>query len=99
MPDKDITIQQIKDRLGNVKYNDWIALAKSQGLLIIYNGGGSHYTNVRDPKNPNRQDPRGLITTLTPNGCFKQANEKILKKFIKYGVSLEIIWDKLRLKR
>ena len=88
---------ELKKRLNNIKQKDWIKLAKTKGLLVLVGGSGSHYVNIRNPKNPDPKDPRGLITTLTPNS-YKQANEQIFKKFLKYGLSENEIWKALGLK-
>ena len=86
---------ELKKRLGNVDQDDWIRFATSKGLLIL-GGHGSHYVNIRDPKIPEPKDPRGLISTITTN-CFKEANEAIFKRFLKYGFSEDEIWKGLRL--
>ena len=99
MSGSGITNHELKKRLGNVRYEDWIRLAKKQELTIILGGSGSHYTNIRDPKIPDPKAIKGLITTLTPNGCFKQANEKIFKSFMNYGISEDTIWKGLGLKK
>jgi hypothetical protein len=91
MPGTGIQNQEFKRRLGNIGFNDWIKLSKEKGLLIVKNNNGSHYTNIRDPKMPDSRSVQGLITTLTPN-CFKQANEQIFKKFLKYGIPEDDIW-------
>jgi hypothetical protein len=88
--------QQLKKRLNNIGQKDWIKLAEKEGLLIVSGNSGSHYINIRDPKCPDPQDIRGLITTLTPN-CFKQANIKIFKRFLDFGIEEEKIWKTLGL--
>ena len=77
--------QQLKKGLNNINPKDWVKFAESQGLLVLEGGTGTHYINIRDPKNPNDKDPRGLISTITPN-CFKQANEQIFKRVLKFGI-------------
>jgi predicted HAD superfamily phosphohydrolase len=85
----------LKQRLNNISDSDWIKFARGRGLLVV-SGSGSHYANVRNPENPDKSDPRGLITTIT-NNCFKQANESIFKKFLKFGIPEDDIWKGLGL--
>ncbi len=91
MAGTSIKNQQLKAGLGNVGFKDWIKFANGKNLLVIAGGSGSHYTNIRNPQIPDPKDPRGLITTITPN-CFKQANEEIFKRFLKFGISEDDIW-------
>jgi len=88
--------QQLKARLNNVGQKDWIKLAECHELLVVKGGKGSHYINIRDPKKPDSNDVTGLISTITPN-LFKQANEQIFKKFLRYGLSEEQVWRGLGL--
>lgn len=83
--------QQLKKGLDHIALSDWVRFANKQGLLVLEGGATSHYINIRDPKNHDPKDPRGLITTVTPN-CFKQANEAIFKRFLKFGISEDDIW-------
>ncbi|MDO8579784.1 MAG: hypothetical protein Q7R72_02870, partial [bacterium] len=76
---------------NNIGQKDWIKVAEKKNLLVVRGTHGSHYINIRDPKLPDPKDVKGLITTITPN-CFKQANEEIFKKFLKYGISEDEIW-------
>ena len=92
-----ITNHELKKRLNNIGQKHWIQLAQKKGLLILTGNSGSHYINIRDPKSPDPKDPRGLITTITPN-CYKQANEQIFKKFLGYGLTEDEIWEALGLK-
>ena len=93
----EIKNKELKKRLNNIGQKDWIKVAQKKGLLILTGNSGSHYLNIRDPKCPDPKDPRGLISTITPN-CFKQANEQIFKRFMKYGLSEDEIWEALGLK-
>jgi len=86
--------------LNNVDQKDWIKAAEELGLLIVKsNSGTSHYITFRDPKNPNLDDIRGLVTTVTPN-CYKQANRSIFKAILKYVTensgAEDDIWRALR---
>lgn len=82
---------ELKKRLNNIGQKEWIKLSEEKGLCIVFGNGGSHYVNVRDPNCPDPMDPRGLITTLIPH-LFKQANEAIFKKFLKFGIPEDDIW-------
>jgi|SRR5579864_6863119 len=97
MSGSGITNHELKKRLGNIGQKHWIKLAENKGLLVLRGNAGSHYVNIRDPKIPDPKDPRGLISTITPN-CFKQANEQIFKRFLKYGLPEDEIWEALGLK-
>lgn len=89
--------RELWKRLNNIGQKDWIKLAERNGLFVATGNPGSHYVNIRDPKMPDRQDPRGLISTVTPN-CYKQANEQIFKRFLeRSGLTEEEIWKGLRL--
>ncbi|MEK7185250.1 MAG: hypothetical protein AAB726_01380 [Patescibacteria group bacterium] len=85
--------QELKKRLGNVSHKDWIKFAQSKGLLVL-SGHGSHYANIRNPNISDPKDPRGLISTVTKN-CFKEANEEIFKRFLKFGIAEDEIWKGL----
>ena len=91
-----ITNKELKKSLNNIKQKDWIKLAEREGLQVSYGNSGSHYINIRNPKFTDPKDIRGLITTLTPN-CYKQANIKIFKRFLEFGISEEKIWQGLGL--
>ncbi len=94
MVSSGITNRELKKRLGNIGQKEWLKLAKDNELLVLSGKSGSHYINIRDPKNSDPKDPRGLITTLIPK-LFKQANEEIFKRFLKYGLSENDIWKGL----
>lgn len=86
---------ELKKRLGNIGCTDWIKFAEKEGLLVI-EGHGSHYANIRDPKFPDSKNIKGLITTITKN-CFREANEAIFKRFLKFGIPEDNIWRGLGL--
>lgn len=95
----DIANKKLWRQLSNINQSDWLKAAQKLGLLVIYsNSGTSHYTNIRDPKfpDPHKDGVKGLISTITPN-CFKQANEKIFKRLLKFGIAEDDIWRALNL--
>ncbi len=98
MAQTGIKNQELKRRLNNIGQKDWIKIAEKKNLLVMRGTPGSHYINIRDPELPDPKDIRGLITTITPN-CFKQANEEIFKKFLKYGIPEDEIWIALGFKK
>lgn len=80
----DIQNKLLWNRLGNIKQSDWIrAAVRLQIPVLESNSGTSHYTTLRDPKVPDANDVRGLITILTPN-TYKQANHTIFKSILAY---------------
>jgi len=97
MSDEIIKNQELKKRLNNISLKDWIRFCKGEKLIITEGTRGSHYTTIRDPKYPDKQDIRGVITTITPN-CFKESNLKTFKKFIEFGIPEDNIWKGLGLK-
>jgi hypothetical protein len=95
----DIENKELWKCLGNVTQSDWIKAAPHLDISVVKsNKGTSHFINLRDPKNPNPEDIRGLVTTVTPN-CYKQYNEKIFKKILKFckknGKNENDVWKAL----
>ena len=98
MTDEVFKNKKLKARLNNIGLKDWIKVARDHNLFIAHGTRGSHYTTIRDPKNSNRDDVRGVITTITPN-CYLQNNIKIFKRFLAYGLEEDEIWKSLGLKK
>ena len=95
MANEDIRRKDLYNGLNNVKQSDWIKAAGILGLSAVKSiSGGSHTYNIRDPKNPNPQDIQGLISTVQIH-LYKQANQKILKRFIAFGIEEDKIWKAL----
>jgi len=83
--------------LNNVGQSDWIKAAEKLGLDVVKNNSGtSHTHNVRDPKNTNLDDVRGVIATLQIN-LYKQANQKIFNRFLGFGLKEDDIWKSLKM--
>ncbi len=95
----DIEEKELWRSLGNIDQSDWIKAAPQLGIQVVKsNKGTSHFINLRDPKNLDPQDIRGLISTITPN-CYRQTNEKIFKRLLhfckKNGKTEKDIWKAL----
>ncbi len=95
MANEDIKRKALFSGLNNIKQSDWIKAAEVLGLSAVKSTSGSSHTyNIRDPQNPNREDVRGLISTVQIN-LYKQANQKIFKRFIAFGIAEDEIWKAL----
>jgi len=93
MAREEIKRKDLWKGLNNVTQKDWIKVAEKLSLSIVKsNSGTSHYLNIRDPLNPDADDIRGLITTLTPN-CFKQANMNIFLRILHFGLEKEVFTE------
>jgi len=74
MPELRIKRKENWRRLNNVAQDDWIKVAKHLGLSIVKsNRGTSHFLNIRDPKNTNLNDVRGVDRSRTILGMFKES--------------------------
>ncbi|MFA6341214.1 MAG: hypothetical protein WCX27_03215 [Candidatus Paceibacterota bacterium] len=79
----------------NIRQSDWIRAIPKLGLdLVKNNKGTSHTYIVRDPKNKDMDDVRGLIAVLQVN-LYKQANRSIFNNILDFGVEEEKIWKAL----
>lgn len=88
--------RELKKSLNNIGQDDWVRVAEQAGFTVLRGNSGSHYINIRDPKYPDPRDIRGLVSTITTNS-YKQANEHIFKRFLKFGVLENDIWKGLSL--
>jgi len=87
----DIKRKELWATLNNIRQSDWIRAAKKLKLDIIESKNGSHTCNIRDPKNKNLDDVRGVIATLQIN-LYKQANRSIFNRLFDFGILEDDIW-------
>jgi hypothetical protein len=81
--------------MNNIKQSDWIKAGYALGLRVVKSPSGtSHTITFRDPKNPDDNSLKSLITTVQVN-LFKQANQAIFKKVIDFGIEEDEIWKAL----
>ncbi len=67
-------------KLESIKrVNQWITAASRLGFRIA--NGGKHPYTIRDPKNPDDDDCRSLVTTI-PSGLHKGINRVIAKEIL-----------------
>ena len=95
MANSEIKRKDLWMGLNNVKQSDWIKASEKLRLLVVKsNSGTSHTHHIRDPKVKDLNDINGLITTLQVN-LYKQANQKIFQRFLKFGVKEDELWKAL----
>ena len=84
-------------RMNNIKQSDWIKAAQKLNLNVVKNNSGSSHTHIiRDPKNNNRDDVKGVIAVLQVN-LYKQANREIFNDILDFGIAEDAIWKGLGL--
>ncbi len=84
-------------RLNNVKQSDWIKAGNILGLNVTKSNSGTSHTHViRDPKNENLDDIKGVIAVLQIN-LYKQANRGIFNALRDFGVPEDKIWRALKM--
>ena len=73
---------------------EWLKVAEKLGLRITRSTGGTSHCTIRDPKNPNDDDSKSLISTIQKN-LYKQSNQRIFKQIIDFGIPEDDIWKAL----
>jgi hypothetical protein len=95
MANELIKHKELWARLNNIRQNDWIKAAETLGLVVLKSTSGTSHTHtIRDPKNQDPKDIRGLITTLQVN-LYKQANQGIFISLVKFGMKEDDVWKAL----
>jgi|SRR3989344_5858577 len=90
-----IQYKELWKGLNNVKQSDWIKAAEKLNLTVVKsNSGTSHTHKIRDPKNTNLDDVRGVIAVLQVN-LYKQANQQIFYCLLKFGIKEDEVWKAL----
>jgi hypothetical protein len=98
MAEDRIRRKDLWNRLNNIGQSDWIKAAERLGLDAVKSlSGTSHTYTIRDPKNSGANSSQGLIATIQIH-LYKQANQKIFKRFIACGIPEDDIWRSLGLK-
>ena len=97
MAEERVKRKELWARLNNIKKpQEWINAAEALGLRIARSTGGTSHCTIRDPKNPNNDDPKSLIATIQKN-LYKQVNQGIFKEFLKFGIPEDDIWKALKM--
>jgi hypothetical protein len=81
--------------LNNIKTpQEWLKVAEKLSLRTAKSTGGTSHCTIRDPKNLDNNDPKSLIATIQKN-LYKQANQRIFKQIIDFGIVEDDIWKAL----
>lgn len=95
MAEERIRRKDLWKGLNNIGQSDWIRAAEKLGLHAVTSPSGtSHTVTIRDPKSSHSNSAEGLIATIQTH-LYKQANQKIFKRFRAFGLEEDAIWKAL----